>query len=395
MDADPAPGSALEAVARNRALPWVRVMRGLRIAFDGRKLILASLALLALSAAGALLDRLAPTAPAPLAMSSWTSGLSLPGESSDSFSALGGLARALAQPWTLLWQPYQSLLRPGQTPAGLGMAVLRLVVVVVIATLTGGAISRIAALDLAGTDRIGVVGALRFALGRAPALITAPLSPLLALAIFGGLSALIGLGYRIPGTVGATVAGALGFVPLLCGLVMALIVIGLAAGWPLMTVTVAAEGEDAFDAISRSYSYVYQRPLRYGLSVLLAWALGVAGLIFAMVFARLVAQLAVWGQAFGGGQAVLDAWNLAGSAHEAAPLAAFWLGVVRLLTASWVLSYFWSAATAIYLDLRQDIDGAQPDDVYRAAHDADTFAGDPPPARPGAATTTEPAAPAS
>ena len=39
--------------------------------------------------------------------------------------------------------------------------------------------------------------------------------------------------------------------------------VGLAAGWPLMWPTISSEGTDAFDALSRSYAYVYQRPLAY------------------------------------------------------------------------------------------------------------------------------------
>ena len=80
---------------------------------------------------------------------------------------------------------------------------------------------------------------------------------------------------------------------------MALILAGLALGWPLMIATVAAEGEDAPDALSRSYSYVNQRLARYAVHAAIAWAIGMAGLPAAILFARLVLGLAGWGVGLG------------------------------------------------------------------------------------------------
>ena len=41
---------------------------------------------------------------------------------------------------------------------------------------------------------------------------------------------------------------------------MTLILLGLTGGFNLMYPTIAVEGSDSFDAISRSFSYVYARP---------------------------------------------------------------------------------------------------------------------------------------
>ena len=46
---------------------------------------------------------------------------------------------------------------------------------------------------------------------------------------------------------------------LMLGLIMAVVLVGL-VGWPLMNATISTEGSDSFDALSRSYSYVYQVP---------------------------------------------------------------------------------------------------------------------------------------
>ncbi len=123
----------------------------------------------------------------------------------------------------------------------------------------GGAIARLAVVQMTVGGGVGVGGALRFALGRSLALIGAPLTPFLAVGLIAAGCAGFGLLYWIPGGIGATIAGLLGFVPLLAGLIMGLILIGLALGWPLMHATIAAEGEDVADALSRSYSYVNQR----------------------------------------------------------------------------------------------------------------------------------------
>ena len=56
----------------------------------------------------------------------------------------------------------------------------------------------------------------------------------------------------------------LGFpLALLAGLLILILGIGLALGWPLMLPAVSAEGTDSFDAIARSFSYVFGRPWRY------------------------------------------------------------------------------------------------------------------------------------
>ena len=67
---------------------------------------------------------------------------------------------------------------------------------------------------------------------------------------------------------------------------MTLVLIPLAVGWPLMHATVAAEAEDGFDALSRSFAYVHHRPWHYAAYVALVWALGILGLIVVDLFAR-------------------------------------------------------------------------------------------------------------
>ncbi len=192
-------------------------------------------------------------------------------------------------------------------------------------------------------------------------LIGAPLSPLLAVALCAAFCAGFGLLYRLPIALGPIVAGLFAFLPLLAGLVMAILVIGLAVGWPLMHATVAAEAEDGFDALSRSYAYVKHRPAYYAAYAALAWAIGTVGVVFVDVFAGLVLHLTQWGLSFGASKDVLLGLSRYDAPATVASLArnlhAFWLAAVRLLAHGWIYSYFWTTAAVIYLLLRHDVDG--------------------------------------
>ena len=69
----------------------------------------------------------------------------------------------------------------------------------------------------------------------------------------------VGLLYWLPAGIGTVLGGVLLFIPLILGLVMAILLVGLLAGWPLMHASVAAEADDTLDALSRSFSYLNQR----------------------------------------------------------------------------------------------------------------------------------------
>lgn len=75
-------------------------------------------------------------------------------------------------------------------------------------------------------------------------------------------AAIAGAGYAVPRLGEMALLAGLPLA-LLSGLLMLLLGIGLALGWPLMLPAIAAEGTDSFDAVARSFSYVYQHPWRY------------------------------------------------------------------------------------------------------------------------------------
>ena len=150
---------------------------------------------------------------------------------------------------------------------------------------------------------------------------------------------------------------------LVADLVLLCIAGGLVAS-PLMPVTLAAENSDTFDALSRTYNYSFQRPVRFIL--LTALTLAGAALPTVGVLLALAGPMANWPAAAG---------------HPAVWVAAG-------LSAS----LFWSLQTLTYLNLRTAVDGVDADQVAGGAEPAPaaprTEAGQ----RPTPATTAMPPA---
>jgi hypothetical protein len=228
----------------------------------------------------------------------------------------------------------------------------------------GGAIARITAVEEAGAGRPGILAAARFARRSGLSLILAPAYPLLALAFCALPGLVLGLLYRIP--IGPAVAGVFLFIPLLAGLVMTLLVAALLAGWPMFHAAVATGADDALDALSRTYSYLNQRLILFAAGAAIAWVAGLAGLSLVDWLAGGVFRLTRWSLSLGGpptdiaalfGRGPADRWPVASATHR------FWFGAVRLLAQAWAYSYFWSAATLLYLWLRREVDGTPTTDI--------------------------------
>ena len=176
--------------------------------------------------------------------------------------------------------------------APLTFLVLAILWAMAVWALFGGAISRVAAVQLAADERIGWAAALRFAASKWLSYFAAPLLPLLGVVLVAIPLAVLGLLMRL--NFGVLLAGVLWPLALLGGLVMALLLLGLAFGWPLMWATISTEGTDSFDALSRSYAYVFQRPLRYLFYVLVAAVLGWLGWLLVSTFVAALVGLSSW-----------------------------------------------------------------------------------------------------
>lgn len=271
----------------------------------------------------------------------------------------------------------------------------------------GGFITRRAIVQTALDDAPGLVETAQFTASRWPWYCLAPLYPCLGILILLVLH--VPLGWLMRADFGVAIAGLVWLLVLLAGIAAAWLLIGTLLGWPLMWGALSAEREgDAFEAFSRSFSYVYGRPLNYLFYIVVAAILGALGYAAAQVFVHIVYEFGFWAVSWGAsGQRVAAIREQmavlgAGGPKPEQPLAlaltllSFWRGVTFTFLQGYAFAYFWSAAGIIYMLLRYDVDEKEMDEVYLPE--------DEPPARPPgaapvasstpAATGTEPSSPA-
>ncbi len=251
----------------------------------------------------------------------------------------------------------------------------------------GGFLTRRAIVQTALDDAPGLVETFRFAGRRWPWYFLAPLYPLIGLLILVLLH--VPLGWIMRLDVGVLLAGIVWIFVLLAGIAAAWLLIGLLLGWPLMWGALSAEREgDPFDAFSRSFSYVYGRPLHYLFYVVVAALLGALGFAAAKAFIDVVYEFGFWAVSWGaGGDRVETVRELMDARPPSQPLAAgllllsFWRSVALTFLQGYMFAYFWCAAANVYLLLRQDVDEKEMDEVYLPEEEA-------PPRPPQSATST-------
>lgn len=253
----------------------------------------------------------------------------------------------------------------------------------------GGAICRLAAVQFGRDERISLTEALSFTCRKYVSLVFAPLIPVLAIVFVCIFTGLVGLLVAIPGF-GPWFAAVLWPLPMIVGFILALIVIGGIFGLPLMHPTIGAEGSDAFDAISRSFSYVYSRPWRAGFYAVLAIAYGLVVFTFVVLFAGLllymsgfcvsfvssIVGLGVAGRLEGmwPGDITYMNWDITGPGTTAAGhVLRFWVWLVYGLVLGFGISYAYSALTAIYFLLRKNVDHTEFDEIYLEEEEEETF----------------------
>jgi hypothetical protein len=286
----------------------------------------------------------------------------------------------------------------------------------------GGAITRIAAVQLTRGEKLGLTEALQFTFKRLLSYVTPPLFPLgivLVLVIFAVVFGAFGM---IPLVGDILVSGLFWVIPLVLGLVMAVLLVGLAIGWPLMAPTISTEGTDSWEAFSRSFGYIYDKPGHYVWYCLVAIVYGAAVVFLVGFLGSFMVYMGKWaveltpfnspkwcnrepsylfayaptsfhwrellleGAKVDGVDVVEDGkinegayrkllnndesykdkpdtmlhwWNKVG-----AGLVAFWLGLVFLLLLGFGYSFYFTVSTIIYLLMRKNVDAAEMDEVY-------------------------------
>jgi hypothetical protein len=155
---------------------------------------------------------------------------------------------------------------------------------------------------------------------------------------------------------------------------------GLLFGWPLMWPAISAEREgDPFDAFSRSYSYVYGKPLHYFFYVVIAAAFGAVCWAVVWTAAVLVQEFGFWALSWGGGGPIVStireqALDIADGEFDWRNDGALWklgttligliLALIHAAAGAFRFTFFFVAASAIYLLLRHDVDEKEMDEVF-------------------------------
>lgn len=259
-------------------------------------------------------------------------------------------------------------------------------------SLVGGAITRIAAFDYAKDESVRLADALKFARKKFWSYFWSPLVPVIGVFFFALCNVVGGLIGRIP--VLGEVMVALGFpLALVSGFLMVFIGVIGALGLCFMFPTISVEGSDAFDAMSRAYSYVLSRPKQFLIYCIINTLYGLLCLAVIAFVAWLMIRLAFLTVGAGMGQKfyfiqsfILEKCNIAclgfcsASSTEAktaavtldrwslkflAGMVIVYVFLIKMAVWSFVTTYLFSAKTIIYFLLRKEIDSTDVSDVYR------------------------------
>jgi hypothetical protein len=364
--------STVREIAWSEVFPWLSLFSAARLAVNLRSMVLAFIGLLLTGLGWAVVGQILPEgvdglfggrilpSPTDQAVVLWNPGVSLRPASVTAWDQVTG-------PFVAGFNRYTSL-------RVFAYLTLCGVWAIGVWALIGGAIARQAAVALARDERISLGQSINYARGKWKSTFAAPMLPLLGVVLTTIPLALFGLLLRVNAL--SIVAAMVWPLVLVAGLAMAVLMIGLLFGWPLMWATIGVEGTDSFDALSRSYAYVYQRPLHYLFYAAVAIAIGSIGAVLVSMFAHAVLMLSEWSLSWGSGNDNLDAVLAPGDAasgvvRAAAAIINVCRSCVVLFGLAYLSSYLWTAAVAIYYLLRRNVDATELTEVYMPEEDHD------------------------
>ena len=236
----------------------------------------------------------------------------------------------------------------------------------------GGGIARLAAVDAAKGERPSIGEAMAFASKKYGSFFWSPVVPFIFVVIFLLCNALLGLVGRVP-YAGPILVGIFFVLALLSGFIVLMLLLGGIFGCMFMWPTVAMEGTDAFDAISRGFNYLFARPWKVLWCSLVSIAYGIVCVGFVGGFTWVLLRLSTAGVAWGMGEKfgrigqLLSDWNLAGMTVSDG-IAGVLILILFILAAGlmfgFIVSFKLSAMTVIYNILRHDVDGTDMSEVY-------------------------------
>ena len=249
----------------------------------------------------------------------------------------------------------------------------------------GGAICRISALQVTRDERIGPMEALKFSGKRFWRLFFVPVTPVFVVLIGVVAIALLSWVFAFP-VIGQILQAVFMPVIYLIGFLMTIVVIGLAAGYGLMFPAVAVDNSEAFDAMSRSFSYILNKPWHAAFYAFLSAVYGIICYIFLRYFifilficirtgvGLVLDKNLLWPEPIFSDFMPSIQWHLLSTSQTVSAV------MFRIATLFFVLvlpgyglSFFYTMATQIYVLLRRDEDGVDMDECYLETHISDLF----------------------
>ncbi|MBI5778883.1 MAG: hypothetical protein HZA49_05450 [Planctomycetes bacterium] len=240
----------------------------------------------------------------------------------------------------------------------------------------GGIISRIAAVNITKDEGLDLKKAISFVNKKYISLFSPFILSILGFLFFLVCNLLGGLVGRIP-FVGELLVALLLPLAIISGFIMVFIFIGYAFSARFFISTIAVESSDAFDAVSRSFQYLYAEPWHYIWYVLVAKVYGIITTAFVWLFGGAMIAVSLATVKLGMGVKLQDILAMTGlhncgqipaSAPITYNIAAYvimvWLVLIIGMLLAYVVSYCFSAHTIIYLLMRKKVDDIEMTELY-------------------------------
>ncbi|MCK4342355.1 MAG: hypothetical protein KAY37_11605 [Phycisphaerae bacterium] len=263
----------------------------------------------------------------------------------------------------------------------------------------GGALCRGAAVQSARGESVGWGALLRFAKEKYGGFLIAPLLPVIVFIVIGVFLLIGGLVGAIP-YVGEILAGIFCFLALLGGIAMAVILLATVLGFHLMWPTIAVEGSDGGDGLSRAFSYLGTRFWHVGFYSLVLLVFGALSFVLVRLVTMFTLKLThtctkltmnwdgnstldsvgkldgIWRMPAWSDISILPStgdvpfWGtfhtapLDGAETIALVFIWCWVHLVVALVGAFVVSFFFCGSTQMYFLLRRDVDATDWEEVY-------------------------------
>lgn len=361
--------SPLHSIAWRELFPWVLLFRSWKTALSPSLLIVGLAALCATqigwSLAGQMFGKPAADA-APSAGVEHSPPLA--------FSVPSAAVLLNTAPLNDLIRPLVRLADPSTTIAASAYHLIGWLIAVAVWSLAGGVAARWTILTHGAGQETDIFETGRFVIGRYLQFFLAPLAPLGALVLLGGL--LVPIGWLMRFELGVPLAALLWIGVLLTSLVGAWLMVGLLGGLPLMWGVLSAQKDaDCLQAFSDAFSYVFGRPLNYVGYALLGLGISLVSCGLVDFVAGRVVQFGVVSVSWGAGKERLA--QLAAPASAPAERSLSWsaresgasiirglMQLPRFVAKAYQAMLFCVLSTTIFLLLRRDVDDKEMNDVY-------------------------------